>query len=124
MSVFSAKSFEEASQFDPGNFSEDTKRQLFYVGSKSLSDDEMKNLSSIISEMGSIYAQASSLIFDTIRHNICIVCYSVPIITVISFKLHVSRFLVVKCQKIEQVHVSGFQTQYIRGSEGFINGSF
>lgn len=48
---------EEANQFDPTNFTEDTKRQLSYVGSKSLSDDEMKNLSSIIAEMGSIYGQ-------------------------------------------------------------------
>jgi hypothetical protein len=59
LTVYSSSAFENASDFDPTNFSDDTKRQLFYVGSKSLSDEEMKNLSSLISSMGSIYAQAS-----------------------------------------------------------------
>ncbi|OXA60176.1 Angiotensin-converting enzyme [Folsomia candida] len=57
LSEYQAVANEEANQFDPTNFTEDTKRQLSYVGSKSLSDDEMKNLSSIIAEMGSIYGQ-------------------------------------------------------------------
>ncbi len=48
-----------ASQFDTTNFTSDTTRQLSKVGKKSLSDDEMKNLSSIISQMGQIYGEVS-----------------------------------------------------------------
>lgn len=57
VSEYEAAAFAEASQFNATNFSADTKRQLFYVGSQSLSEEEMKNLSSLISEMGSIYGQ-------------------------------------------------------------------
>jgi len=56
--VYGEQANEEASQFDPTNFSDDTKRQLSKVGGKGLSEEEMQNLSSIISEMGSIYGQA------------------------------------------------------------------
>jgi hypothetical protein len=59
LSSYGAAAFEEASVFDSTNFAEDVKRQLSKVGSIGLSDEEMKNLSSIISEMGSIYGQAS-----------------------------------------------------------------
>lgn len=58
LSEYEAAANEMASQFDQTNFSEDTKRKLSFVGSKSLSDEEMKNLSSLISEMGSLYGQA------------------------------------------------------------------
>lgn len=56
---FNAAAFEMASQFDTTNFTSDTTRQLSKVGKKSLSDDEMKNLSSIISQMGQIYGEVS-----------------------------------------------------------------
>lgn len=56
---FNAAAFEMASQFDTKNFTSDTTRQLSKVGKKSLSDDEMKNLSSIISQMGQIYGEVS-----------------------------------------------------------------
>jgi len=59
VSAYSAEAYAEAAVFDTTNFSPDTKRQLSKVGSKSLSEEEMRNLSSIISEMGSIYGQAS-----------------------------------------------------------------
>lgn len=59
LSQYEALANEEAGKFNTTNFSQETKRQLFYVGSKSLSDAEMKNLSSLISEMGSIYGQVT-----------------------------------------------------------------
>jgi len=49
--VYGEQANEEASQFDPTNFSDDTKRQLSKVGGKGLSEEEMQNLSSIISEI-------------------------------------------------------------------------
>ncbi|CAL8110835.1 unnamed protein product [Orchesella dallaii] len=57
LSQFIAAAFEIASQFDTTNFSTDTTRQLIKVGRKSLSDEEMKNLTSIISQMGQIYGE-------------------------------------------------------------------
>ena len=44
-----------ASTFDTTNFSEDTKRQLSYLQSKSLDDAESEELYNILSEMGRIY---------------------------------------------------------------------
>lgn len=54
---FNAAAFEVASRFDTTNFTSDTTRQLSKVGKKSLSDEEMKNLSAIISQMGQIYGE-------------------------------------------------------------------
>lgn len=59
LSEYGARAFENASQFEPENFSDDTKRQLSRVGSRSISDDEMKTLSFLISEMGSIYGRTN-----------------------------------------------------------------
>jgi len=58
LSVFNAEAFANASQFNTTNFSPDTKRQLGKVGSKSLPEEEMKELSSILGTMGDIYGSA------------------------------------------------------------------
>lgn len=52
---YQAEAVEEASQFESSEFSEDTRRQLSRVGSRALPDSEMKELKSIILEMGDIY---------------------------------------------------------------------
>jgi len=55
VSTFNAEAFENSSQFDTTGFSYDTTRQLSRVGSKSLTDEEMEELSSVIAQMGDIY---------------------------------------------------------------------
>ncbi len=61
-SKYGAVAFQAASQFDKSNFTSDTKRQLKKVGKRSLSDEEMKNLSSIISQAEQIYSKVKSII--------------------------------------------------------------
>lgn len=58
-------------QFDQTDFSEDTKRQLKLVGSKSLPEDEEKELTSIISQMGKIYS-SSKICLDEDEEDACL----------------------------------------------------
>jgi len=55
VSQFNAEAFANSTEFDTTDFSYDTKRQLSKVGSKSLSDEEMEELSTVIAQMGDIY---------------------------------------------------------------------
>jgi len=55
VSQFNAEAFANSTQFDATDFSYDTQRQLSKVGRKSLSDEEMEELSSVIAQMGDIY---------------------------------------------------------------------
>lgn len=57
VSKHAAIAFQKASQFDKSNFTSDTKRQLKKVGKPSLSDEEMKNLSSLVSLAEQIYGK-------------------------------------------------------------------
>jgi len=61
LASYSDEAYAIASTFDTSNFTEDTKRQFSFVGKKSLADEEMKNLSGIISAMGSIYGQVINI---------------------------------------------------------------
>ncbi|KAK2706936.1 hypothetical protein QYM36_014833 [Artemia franciscana] len=54
-SEYSSLAFEESTQFDSTNFSDDTKRKLGRVGSYILEPAEMEELSNIISYMGNFY---------------------------------------------------------------------
>ena len=54
-SEYSSQAFEESTQFDSTNFSDDTKRKLGRVGSYILEPTEMEELSNIISYMGNFY---------------------------------------------------------------------
>ncbi len=44
---FSLQAYEEAAQFDPTNFSEDTKRQLLAVGAPQLPEDKQEELTRV-----------------------------------------------------------------------------
>ena len=58
MSEFNDASFQNASEFDTTEFSFDTKRQIEKVGSKSLSKEEMEELSSLQQQMSAIYGSS------------------------------------------------------------------
>jgi len=55
LTLYSAEAFNRSSQFNTDGFSDDTKRQLSKVGSKSLSEDLTRELSQTIASMGKIY---------------------------------------------------------------------
>ena len=55
LSAYNEEALEIASIFDTTNFAEDTRRQLKEVGSQPLPEDEERELSNIISEMGKVY---------------------------------------------------------------------
>ena len=55
LDLYQAEAAEEAREFESSEFSEDTRRQLSRVGSLALSDSEMRELKSLILEMGEIY---------------------------------------------------------------------
>ena len=64
VSKFNAEAFKNSSKFDTTGFGYDTKRQLSKVGSKSLSDGEMEELSSVIAKMGDIYGSTKICLSD------------------------------------------------------------
>ena len=55
LSEYGEEALEIASIFDSTNFTEDTRRQLKEVGVQPLPEDEERELSNIISEMGKVY---------------------------------------------------------------------
>merc|ERR1711936_215646 len=64
VSKFNAEAFQNSSKFNTTSFGYDTKRQLSKVGSKSLSDGEMEELSSVIAKMGDIYGSTKICLSD------------------------------------------------------------
>ena len=58
MTSYASEALEIATSFDSANFSQDTRRQLKEVGTKSLPRDEEIELSNIITEMGKVYGAA------------------------------------------------------------------
>ena len=71
MSEYGEEALEIASIFDATNFTENTRRQLKEVGVQPLPEDEERELSNIISEMGKVYGATKVCIDGVEDGNQC-----------------------------------------------------